>query len=264
MLDVRIDGVLIVDGTGSDPVVGSVGIRDGRIASVVPADVDPTAIGDAGEVIDGSGLALSPGFIDPHTHYDAQLFWDPMASPSNLHGVTSMIAGNCGFTLAPLLEGDSDYIARMMAKVEGMPLPALEQGVPWEWSEFGDYLDRVELGGLGVNVGFMVGHCALRRKVMGAGAVGAEATPEQLTTMERLLADAIDAGGLGLSTTLARTHSDGDGSPVASRWAERDELMSLARVVAGSPALAWNTPPTVASTASPTTLRMIGDRASRS
>ena len=237
MLDVRIDGVLIVDGTGAEPVLGTVGIRDGRIASVDSGGAADGPAEDAGEVIDGRGLALSPGFIDPHTHYDAQLFWDPMASPSNLHGVTSMIAGNCGFTLAPLIEGDSDYIARMMAKVEGMPLPALEQGVPWEWSEFGEYLDRVETGGLGVNVGFMVGHCALRRRVMGTSAVGADATPEQLATMERLLAEAIGAGGLGLSTTLARTHSDGDGSPVASRWAERDELLALARVVADSPAV---------------------------
>jgi len=234
MLDVRIDGALIVDGTGAEPLLGSVGIRGGRIVTVATGDAS-TIDEDAAEIIDGVGLALSPGFIDPHTHYDAQLFWDPLASPSNLHGVTSMIAGNCGFTLAPLIEGDSDYLARMMAKVEGMPLPALEQGVPWEWSDFAEYLDRVEAGGLGINVGFMVGHCAVRRKVMGAGAIGSEATPGQLAAMEELLAASLSAGGLGLSTTLARTHSDGDGSPVASRWAGRDELLALARVVADSP-----------------------------
>ena len=225
MLDLVIDSATLVDGTGSPARTASVGVRDGRI--VVVAD---TIDDDAHDRIDGRGKVLAPGFIDPHTHYDAQLFWDPTASPSNLHGVTTVIAGNCGFTLAPLAEGDGDYLRQMMAKVEGMPLQALEDGVDWEWTSYPDYLGRLE-GNLGVNAAFMVGHCALRRIVMGTAAVGNEATPEQLDQMVALLHDALDNGGLGFSTTLARTHSDGDGQPVASRWASEEELLALATAV---------------------------------
>jgi N-acyl-D-aspartate/D-glutamate deacylase len=229
MFDLVIDHATVVDGTGSEGRVASVGVRDGRIERIADRIDD-----EATERVDATGLVLCPGFVDPHTHYDAQLMWDPSASPSNLHGVTTIIGGNCGFTLAPLAEGDADYLRRMMAKVEGMPLPALEQGVDWEWQSFSDYLDRLD-GNIGVNAAFMVGHCALRRKVMGSAAVGSEATPEQLDEMVRLLHEAIDAGGIGLSTTLARTHSDGDGQPVASRWAPRDELLALAAAVGEHP-----------------------------
>ena len=169
---------------------------------------------------------VTPGFVDPHTHYDAQLFWDPTAASSSLHGVTTVMAGNCGFTLAPLVERDADYTRRMMAKVEGMPLPALERGVPWNWSSFSEYLGRLD-GHVGVNVGFLVGHCALRRRVMGSDAVGSEATDDQVAAMVGLLHECLDAGGMGFSTTLSFTHSDGDGEPVASRWATRDEVLAL-------------------------------------
>jgi N-acyl-D-aspartate/D-glutamate deacylase len=184
----------------------------------------------AQETIDADGLIVTPGFVDPHTHYDAQLHWDPGATPSNVHGVTSVISGNCGFTLAPLRPDDADYTRRMMAKVEGMPLAALEQGVEWDWHTFGEYLDRLD-SKIAVNAGFLVGHCAIRRYVMGAESVGNEASPEQIAEMARVLGESIEAGGLGFSTTLSRTHSDGDGQPVASRWATPEELVALCRVV---------------------------------
>jgi len=224
MLDYLIEGGTVVDGTGSAGRRADVGVRDGRIVAVDDAD-EP-----ASETIEADGLVVAPGFVDPHTHYDAQLFWDPLASPSSVHGVTTIMNGNCGFTLAPLNPEDADYLRQMMAKVEGMPLPALEQGVPWNWSSFGDYLDRLE-GNVALNTGFNVGHCALRRNVMGADAVGNEATPEQIDAMVRLLHESIDAGVIGFSTTLAFTHSDGDGRPVASRWATKEEVLALCGAV---------------------------------
>jgi N-acyl-D-aspartate/D-glutamate deacylase len=224
MLDCVIRGGSVVDGTGAPARRADVGIRDGRIVAVGEITED------AAEVFNAEGLVVAPGIVDPHTHYDAQLFWDPAASPSNLHGVTSMIAGNCGFTLAPIAPADADYLRRMMAKVEGMPLPALETGVPWNWRTFADYLGALD-GRVALNVGFMVGHCALRRNVMGPESVGNEASPDQLETLTALLHDSLNAGGLGFSTTLSFTHSDGDGQPVASRWASNDEVLALCRAV---------------------------------
>jgi N-acyl-D-aspartate/D-glutamate deacylase len=224
MLDAVIRGGTVVDGTGAPGRAADVGIREGRVVAV------GNVTEDAAETIDAGGLVVAPGFVDPHTHYDAQLFWDPAASPSNLHGVTSVIAGNCGFTLAPVAPEDADYLRRMMAKVEGMPLPTLESGVPWSWRSFGDYLGALD-GNVGLNVGFLVGHCALRRNVMGAESIGNAATPDQLEAMVRLLHESLAAGGLGFSTTLSFTHSDGDGQPVASRWATDDEVLALCAAV---------------------------------
>ena len=224
MLDQLIKGGTVVDGTGAPGRRADVGIRNGRIVAIGDLTEAATA------VIDAAGLLVIPGIIDPHTHYDAQLFWDSGASPSNVHGVTTVIGGNCGFTLAPLRAEDAAYTREMMASVEGMSVAALEAGGPWNWETFGDYLDRLE-GNVGVNAAFLVGHCALRRYVMGADAVGSEATPEQLAEMKRVLAESLAAGGLGFSTTLSRTHSDGDGQPVASRWSTPEELLALCSVV---------------------------------
>ncbi|MFF7982070.1 amidohydrolase family protein [Streptomyces sp. NPDC007901] len=227
MLDHVIKGAKVVDGTGAPAFTADVGIRDGRIA-VIGAVTEESRTSE-----DATGLVLAPGFVDPHTHYDAQLFWDPYATPSLNHGVTTVAGGNCGFTLAPLnpaRPGDADYTRRMMSKVEGMSLVALEEGAPWSWNSFGEYLDALE-GRIAVNAGFMVGHCALRRYVMGADAVGGQPSEEQLAEIVRLLHEAMDAGAWGFSTTQSSTHSDGDGQPVASRHALPAELLALSKAV---------------------------------
>lgn len=224
MLDIVIRGGTVVDGTGAPARTADIGIRDGRIVAI--GKVDETAA----EVIDAHGLIVTPGFIDPHTHYDAQLLWDPTASPSSVHGVTTVVGGNCGFTLAPLLPGDADYLRRMMSKVEGMPLAALENGTDWSWETFAEYLGRLD-GNIAVNAGFLVGHCAIRRYVMGGEAVGAAANPDQIGAMRAELAKAIKAGAIGFSFTNSTSHSDGDGEPVASRWATSDELIALCEEV---------------------------------
>jgi len=221
-----IKGATIVDGTGRPGFQGNVAVRDGRIAEV-GADV-AAAAGE--EVVEADGLVVAPGFVDPHTHYDAQLMWDPFATPSNEHGVTTVIGGNCGFTLAPLKAADADYTRRMMSKVEGMPLAALEAGVDWSWSTFAEYLDRLE-GRIAVNAGFLVGHCALRRYVMGPASVEGPASEAQVQEMVSLLHDSLSAGGLGFSTTRSSSHSDGDGVPVASRHATEDEVLAMCTAV---------------------------------
>ncbi|MEU4349164.1 D-aminoacylase [Streptomyces sp. NPDC023838] len=231
MIDHLIRRATVVDGTGAPAYPADVAVHEGRIAEIAePGTLAPQS---ARTSEDAHGLVLAPGFVDPHTHYDAQLFWDPYATPSMNHGVTTVAGGNCGFTLAPLHPDrpeDADYTRRMMARVEGMALKALEDGVDWSWSTFGEYLDALE-GRIAVNAGFMVGHCALRRYVMGPDAVGGRPTPAQLDAMLRLLHDAMDAGAWGLSTTQSSTHSDGDGHPVASRHARPAELLALSRAV---------------------------------
>ena len=224
MLDKVIRGGTVVDGTGSPSRVADIGIKDGRIVAIGVVEQD------AAEVIDATGCIVTPGFVDPHTHYDAQLLWDPTASPSSVHGVTTIIGGNCGFTLAPLIPGDADYLRKMMSKVEGMPLAALENGTDWSWETFAEYLGRLE-GNISVNAGFLVGHCAIRRYVMGPAAVGAEASNEHIAGMRAELAKSIQSGALGFSFTNSTSHSDGDGEPVASRWATHDELIALCEEV---------------------------------
>jgi N-acyl-D-aspartate/D-glutamate deacylase len=225
MLDYVIRSGTVLDGTGGPARRADIGIKDGRIVQV--GEITEEAVTE----FDATGLMVMPGVVDPHTHYDAQLFWDPTASPSNLHGVTTVIGGNCGFTLAPINAQDADYIRRMMAKVEGMPLAALEQGVPWTWSTFGEYLAALE-GDLGVNAGFLVGHCALRRVVMGAERAEEVASDEEIVAMRTLLAESLAAGGLGFSSSQSRTHSDGDNRPITSRHADRREMLAFCEEVA--------------------------------
>ena len=224
MYDVIIRGGTVIDGTGAPGHRADVGIKDGRVVQVGTVD------GETAQSIDATGKLVTPGFIDVHTHYDAQAFWDTTLSPSPLHGITTVIAGNCGFTIAPLVPEHGDYLMRMLARVEGMPLESLQTGVPWNWTSFGSWLDQLD-GTLAVNAGFMVGHSAIRRVAMGERSVGNPATSDELAAMQRLLAESIEAGGFGFSSSWATTHNDADGQPVPSRHASEEEMVALCAVV---------------------------------
>jgi N-acyl-D-aspartate/D-glutamate deacylase len=223
--DVIIKGGEVVDGTGAARRRADVGIRDGRIVAI------GEVTGEAAQTIDATGKVVAPGFVDVHTHFDAQVFWDGALTPSPLHGVTTVLAGNCGFTIAPLSKdpADGEYLMRMLARVEGMPLESLREGVPWSWTTTPEYFDAID-GNLGVNAAFMVGHSAIRRVVMGEDANRRESTDDELAAMKRLLHDGLEAGGLGFSSSWARTHNDADGHMVPSRNATREELVALAGV----------------------------------
>lgn len=228
MDDILIRGGLLVDGTGAPPRHADVAIRAGRIAAI------GSLSGPARETIDAEGRIVCPGFVDVHTHYDAQVFWDGTLSPSLYHGVTTIVGGNCGFSIAPLTPSAGEYLMRMLARVEGMPLESLQVGVPWSWTSFGEYLDLLE-GRLAVNAGFMVGHSAIRRVVMGERAVGHAATPAELGEMQALLRRSLAEGGLGFSSTRSAAHNDADGRPVPSRHASLDELYALCRTTGEFP-----------------------------
>jgi N-acyl-D-aspartate/D-glutamate deacylase len=228
MLDMIIRGGTVVDGTGAPGRIADVGISNGRVTSIGRIEEGAT------RTIDAQGKVVAPGFIDIHTHYDAQVFWDTTLSPSPLHGVTTVIGGNCGFTIAPLAPEHGDYLMRMLARVEGMPLNALAEGVPWDWTSFGEYLDRID-GTLAPNAGFLVGHSTIRRVAMGERATKGEATDADLDAMRTLLHASLDAGGLGFSSSWARTHNDAAGDMVPSRYASEDEIVALCSVVSEHP-----------------------------
>ncbi len=228
MLDLVIRGGRVADGTGAPLRHADVGVEDGRIVELTHR------AGAARREIDAGGRVVAPGFVDIHTHYDAQVLWDPCVTPSSEHGVTSVIGGNCGFSLAPLRASERDYLLRMLSRVEGMPLESLAAGVAGDWSSFDEYLSRLD-GRLAINAGFLVGHSTLRRVVMGAAAVGGRATTGQLHAMRELLGASLAGGGLGFSTSLAPTHLDGDGAPVPSRHADRAEILELCAIVREHP-----------------------------
>jgi N-acyl-D-aspartate/D-glutamate deacylase len=211
----------LIDGSGNPRRRADVAARDGRIAAIGRLD------GATADVeIDAEGRIVAPGIIDPHTHYDPQITWDPYATASCFHGVTTVLAGNCGFSVAPTLPSDRSFFAGLFAKVEGMA-PAALDGIAWEFETFPEYLDS-RAGRLGVNLACYVGHCNLRRWVMGPEGSARAATPSEVVEMGRLLAEAMAAGAAGFSSTHASTHNDGDNHPVPSRFAEPDELLALA------------------------------------
>jgi len=226
--DLKITGGTIIDGSGAPRFSGDVGVKDGRVVALGNSpDV-------AHRVIDARGLVVAPGFVDIHTHYDAQVFWDPLLSVSPWHGVTSVVMGNCGFGIAPTRPEHRRNILRTLEGVEGMNLAALEAGVGYDWdfTSFAGYLDSIERRGLGINVAVLAGHTPIRFYAMGEDAVERAATDDEVAQMQALLRESLDAGALGFSTSITTAHLGYDGKPVPSRLADRSEIRALARVLA--------------------------------
>jgi N-acyl-D-aspartate/D-glutamate deacylase len=218
-------GASIVDGSGAPAFAGDVLIEAGRIARV--GELSPSDTRGA-EEIDCSGLVVCPGFIDIHTHFDAQVFWDPDLTPSSWHGVTTAVMGNCGFGLAPTRPGDRGTIVRVLENVEGMPLRALEQGIRWDFETFPEYLAALRRLPLRINLAAYIGHTPVRQYVMGDDATEREAREEEIAQMCRIVGEAMDAGAIGFSTSHAASHVGAYGKPVASRLASIHEIHALA------------------------------------
>jgi N-acyl-D-aspartate/D-glutamate deacylase len=223
-LDLLIKGGTVVDGTGAPARTADVAVRDGAIVDI--GRVDATA----GEVVDADGLLVTPGFVDVHTHYDAQLHWDPTASPASWHGVTTLFTGNCGFTIAPARPDDVEWLLLMLSRVEGMSADALQTAVDWQGGSFGAFLDNLD-GRLGVNMAANVGHCAVRRMVMGDDASERAATAGEIAQMVELTDQAFAEGAYGFTSSQLELHVAHDGRGVPSNHAAPDELLALAGVV---------------------------------
>src|SRR2546428_7479445 len=193
MADLVVRGALLCDGSGREAARGDLAVAGDRIAAV-----GHVAERGARE-IDGAGLALAPGFIDVHTHYDCQLFWDPQASPSPWHGVTTVVMGNCGFTIAPCREADRETLMQLLLFVEGMPIETLRAGIAWAWEDFAGYLGALERQGVGPNVAAFIGHSAVRYLVLGRAPVDIASTPEEGAAMAVPGREGMAAGAIGWS-----------------------------------------------------------------
>ncbi len=221
MHDLVIENARLIDGTGAPSRHGGVAVKDGRIAAV-GADV-----GAGRQRIDAQGLALCPGIIDLHTHFDAQLIWDPFATPSVALGVTSVVIGNCGFTIAPCRASDRDLTLRNLTHVEGMPLDALRAGVQWDFESYPEYLAMLEGRGLVPNVASFIGHSSVRTYVLREDAARRAATAAEVAEMKRLVVEGLRAGAVGFSTSTLEQHNGENGIPMPSRLADEHEMLEL-------------------------------------
>jgi N-acyl-D-amino-acid deacylase len=223
--DILIENAKICDGSGAPAYVGSVAIEAGRIAAAGAVG------GTARRKLNGQDLIVAPGFIDPHTHYDAQICWDPLLTSSCWHGITTVLMGNCGVGVAPCRPADKEVVAWDLVNVEALPYEVLIQGASWDWESFGDYLASVARRGIALNAAFLVPLSALRFYVIGGEASERAATPAEAEQMARLFRDAMDAGAFGFSLSTIRRHMGFQGKPLASRLAGKDELAGLCHVM---------------------------------
>ena len=221
MHDLVIDNATIIDGSGGPARVGALAVKDGRIAAM------GDDVGAAREILDANGLALAPGIVDIHTHYDAQLTWDPYATPSTALGVTTIVIGNCGFTIAPCRPHDRDLTLRNLTHVEGMSLDALRAGVRWEFESYPEFLDAMERRGVVPNVGSFVGHSSVRTYVLGREATKRAANATEIAEMRRIVLDAVRAGAIGFATSTLEQHNGENGVPMPSRLADEQEIFAL-------------------------------------
>lgn len=215
----------VVDGSGGAAYRADVGVKDGLI----------TAIGriteKAAETIDADGHVVTPGFVDGHTHMDAQIFWDPIGSCSCYHGVTSVVMGNCGFTLAPCKQEDADLVFRNLERAEDLSRDAMLAGIDWRWETFPEFLDVIDELPKGINYAGYIGHSALRTYVMGERAFEDKASPEEIVVMQRIAKEAVEVGAIGFSTSRTFNHATSDDRPVASRLADWDEVRAIVNAV---------------------------------
>jgi N-acyl-D-aspartate/D-glutamate deacylase len=224
--DLVIDNVRLIDGLGNPARDGSLAVKDGRIAAVGD-DRGGGDLRDARARVDGAGLVLAPGIVDLHTHYDAQLTWDPYATPSTALGVTTVVIGNCGFTIAPCRPAHRDLVVRNLTHVEGMSLEALRAGINWDFESYPDYLNSLERRGLVPNVASFVGHSSVRTYVLGEEASRRTATDAEIAEMRRIVVEALQAGAIGFATSTLEQHNGENGIPMPSRLADEREMAAL-------------------------------------
>jgi N-acyl-D-amino-acid deacylase len=234
MYDLTITGGTVVDGTGDKPVKADIGIKDGKIVEVRRRDGDDAGLqGEAAQTIDATGRIVTPGFVDIHTHYDGQISWDGLLEPSSMHGVTTVVGGNCGVGFAPVQPGREQWLIELMEGVEDIPGTALTEGITWGWESFPEYLDTIEKQSLAVDFGTQIAHGAVRGYAMGdRGARNEPATADDIAAMARIVQEAIEAGALGFSTSRTEAHRAIDGEPVPGTYAAEDELFELGRAMA--------------------------------